>query len=234
MKFNDTRLCRNTTLLLLLSYFLSFLVYYLPSFVIESDALAYFSVFFRRCVYLLIPICAAYVAFIVSTVLGVRWAVTRLIPMTAARMVYLLPLFYLMLLSEGFDSIEGVTIGLALALGEAAIAYALTLLVFFAMRMIQGYKRDGERSTDLLPQDAFDLSNRTSLAAFAVSCAAFSYFFICEIVDTVKYVVDYSGYYRSGEIIYIVISFIYDILLLFIYYFAFVIIKRILSKRIEE
>ncbi len=234
MKFNDTRLCRNTTLILALSYFLSFLIYYIPSFVVESEALAYFSTFFRRCAYLLIPICAAYVALVTSSFLGVKWAVTRLIPMTLSRIVYLLPLFYLMLLADGFDSLEGLSIGLALSLGEAAIAYGLTVLLFFAMRFIQGYKRDSERHTDLLPSDPFDLSNKTSLAAALVSSAAFLYFLVSEIIDTVAYIIEYSGYYRSGEIIYIVISFMYDILLPFVYYLAFVLIKRILSRRIEE
>ena len=234
MKFNDNRLSRNATLILLLCYFLSFLIYYIPNFVVESEFLAYFSTFVRRCSYLLIPISAAYIAFIASSFLGVRWAVLRLIPMTLVRMIYLLPLFYLMLLSDGFDSQEGLLIGLALSLGEALIAYGLTILLFFAMRFIQGYKREGDRSCDLLPSDWLDFSNRTSLACALVSFAAFLYFFISEIVDTVLYIIKYSGYYRTGEIVYIIFSFVYDILLLFVYYLTFILIKRLLSKRIEK
>ncbi len=234
MKINDTKLCRNATLILTAAYFVTFLIYYLPSFVFESEVLSYISSFLRKGLYLLIPTCAAFVAFIVSTANGVRWAVTRLIPMTLSRIIYLLPIFYLMLLSEGYDSIEGVTIGLAISIGEAAIAYGVTVLVFFLMRFIQGYKREGARESDLTSDDAFDLSNKTSLGAFIVSAVAFLYFFIAEIVDTVKYIVEYSGSYRTGEIVYIVTSFIFDIALLFVYYFAFIFIKRIILKRAEK
>jgi len=158
------------------------------------------------------------------------------IPLLVIAVVLLiaLPLFYLMLLSDGFDSLEGLLIGLALSLGEALIAYGLTVLLFFAMRFIQGYKREGDRSCDLLPSDWLDFSNRTSLACALVSFAAFLYFFISEIVDTVIYIIKYSGYYRTGEIVYIIFSFVYDILLLFVYYLTFILIKRLLSKRIEK
>lgn len=234
MKFNDDRLCKNATLILLLSYFLSFLIYYIPNFAVESEVLAYISTFVRRCVYLLIPISAAYIALIGASFLGVKWAVLRLIPMMLVRMIYLLPLFYLMLLADGFDSIEGLLIGLGLSLGEALIAYGLTLLLFFAMRFIQGYKRDTDTSCDLLPSNWLDLSNKTNLACALVSLAAFLYFFVSEIIDTVLYIIKYNGYYRTGEIIYIIFSFIYDIALLFVYYLTFILIKRILSKRMEK
>ena len=65
-----------------------------------------------------------------------------------------------------------------------------------------------------------DFKNPLSLAFAIVSLLGFSYYFIYEIIDTVVILISYSGTLTLGEIAYMFFAYLFDIALIFAYYFA--------------
>ena len=61
----------------------------------------------------------------------------------------------------------------------------------------------------------FDFSNPFPLGIFAAAFTNFCLNLIREAIDTVQYLVDYAGYYRVDEIIYITACYIFLLLELF-------------------
>ncbi len=236
MKFNKHGLVRNSSLLMLLLYLVTFLFYYIPNFVYVTDITLYISTFVMKAAYLLLPLIASLIAFVISGFDSKRAAVLTLIPLSLARLIYMAPTFYLFWIVRGFDSIDALLFGALLALGDAVIVYGISVGVMFIMRVISSYKSG--RSTQgekLCEREMLNLSNGATLAIFSVSLICFVYFFAKEIIDTVTYLVSSEGIYRSGEIIYILICFVYDILLLPLFHMALFGIKNfIVKKRVEE
>ena len=233
MKFNGYRLFLRSSIYLGIGYFASFVLYYLSNYIYSVDALYYAWQFLQKGIYLLLPIIAALITLISSAFIGSGKACLNAIPLALVRTVYFVPYFYLMIITEGFDSVESLFYSALLALGEAIISYAVTVLIFTAMRFIIKKRGTGRELSHIMTEPTvLDTSNPTSLAFLAVSLFSFVYFTVGEVIDTVAFISDYGFTFNTTELIYTVISYIFDILVPLLYYFILSLLKNyIISSR---
>ena len=215
-------------------YLTSFIIYYLSSYILyENDFLAYLRIFSNKLTYLLVPLASAVIALIIYAFSDMRHTLICLIPLTFARIIYYIPYFYLIFIFDNFDSVEALPLAFLVSLLEAGFAYAINLGFFLMAKWIIEKKKTKEDSfadTVAIPT-ALDFNNPTSFAFMIFSLIAFLYFFIYEIINTVSFIMEYSGSFTSTEIIYTVFSYIFDISLLLIYYFAISFIKNTIIKK---
>ena len=227
MKINSKRMSLTAALLLSLVYFLSFIIFYIDSYIFARtlEPIRYIAEAVNKSTYLLLPSIAALLSLTVYMLSGTKSALLSLGAMTLPRIFYSLPIWYLYLLPDGFDSLEALGYGLLISLGEEIIAYLISLLIallIYAIARLKGKRRDV--SDFLYTSDAFDLSNPISFALMALSSVIFVYFAINDVISTVDYLSSYT-YYKANEIIMIAVFFIFDILALFLHYFALFYIK---------
>ena len=234
---NTTKLSRETKNLikrialgLFAGYLLTFLLFYVANYLSDSLALAYVWLFAQKLTYLLPLLVTAMVTLALYAVYGKKVAFLALIPFSLVRMIYFLPYLYLQFIFDGFDSVESVTYGALTALGEAALAYALSLLVFGVMLFIVKKANAGRAPLDeiVFTKTTLDFKNPLSVAFAIVSLVGFSYYFISEIVDTVVILVSYSASLTAGEIAFMLFSYVFDLALIFAYYFTLVFIKNLI------
>ena len=223
-------LIKRIALGLFAGYLLTFLLFYVANYLSDSLALAYVWLFAQKLTYLLPLLVTAMVTLALYAVYGKRVAFLALIPFSLVRMIYFIPYLYLQFIFDGFDSVESITYGALTALGEAALAYALSLLVFGVMLFIVKRANAGRASLEeiIFTKTGLDFLNPLSLAFAIVSLIGFSYYFISEIVDTVVILITYSAALTSAEIAYMVFSYVFDLGLIFAYYFTLVFIKNLI------
>jgi hypothetical protein len=135
----------------------------------------------------------------------------------------------------GFASSEAILYALLLALGEVILSYVICVLVFALMYFIVKKKLGSDDFSVAMDKYAsLNLESPVSVAFMVVSVLVFLYFFIMEIIDTVGFFKDASGSFYTSEIIYIVVSFIFDISLLFIHFFTLCCVKNKSALAVEE
>ncbi len=229
MAIKTQGLTKRGSILLLLGYIGTFILYYLSNQIFyEVEPLAYIWIFAQRLIYLLMLFISATLTLILYYSDKGKRAFISLIAFSAVRTVYFIPYFYLIYIYDGFDSVEAILFGILTAVGESAVAYGLTLLALGLMLLVikRANKTSLSPSELVLQQTKLDFSNPISLSFALLSLIGFSYFFIKEIIDTSIFLLDYSGSIMIGEIFYIVFSFIFDLALIFIYYFVLSYVKN--------
>ena len=151
-----------------------------------------------------------------------------------SRVTFSIPNLYLVLVAEGYSSIEALTLGALLSILESLITYAIVILIYALMRLIirLANKSGADLGTIVIKKTELDFSNPIAAALATVAAACFIYYFISEIIQTVGFFIDYSSSMNATEIIYTVASYIIDILVLPIYFFTLAFVKNfIISKR---
>lgn len=237
MQFNVRRLFRRALLYLSLAYLLTYALYHVTYYVLNYEWLHYVQLFVQKATYLLIPLTASAVTLAISAYRGVKEALLRAISLSLVRMIYFIPYFYMMNYTSmwGFASSEAILYALLLALGEVIISYILSALIFALMRFtVKKMLRSDDFPTAMDRYATLDFDNPVSVAFMVCSLLAFLYFFISEIIDTVRFFVDSSGSFYTAEIIYIIVSFVFDISLLFIHFFTLCFVKNRAALAVEE
>lgn len=223
-------LIKKASLGLFIGYFLTFLLFYLTNYLFDSVVLTYIWVFAKKLTYLLPLLITASITLIIYCVFGKKAAYLALIPFSLSRIIYFFPYFYLQFIFDGFDSTESLLYAALSSLAEAALAYALSLLVFGVMLLIVKKSNAGRAQLDeiIFKKTSLDFSNPLSLAFTVVSILGFSYYFISEIIDTVAILSSYYGTLTLGEIAYMLFSYVFDVALIFAYYFTLVFVKNLI------
>ncbi|MBQ9071337.1 MAG: hypothetical protein IJY23_08345 [Clostridia bacterium] len=238
MKFNARGLTRNASLLLLLSYFLTFLLYYFANHLFYEVAfLGYLWAFVQKATYLLLPILAGLIAVIVYSYRGVKAALVSLIPTSLSKIIYFIPYYYLMFIYDYFDSGESLLLGFIVSLAEAIASYVMSLAVFFIIIVIVSRRKEKSVSvaSALEKKTLLDFSDPVSLSFALISLVVFLYVFGSEISATVTLIRDSYGSLKTEEIIYTVVSYIYDALLLVFHYLALSFVKnKVFEKRLSN
>ena len=221
--------------LLTCGYLISFIIYYLANYIYASDALSYVWMFFQRISYLLLPSLASVVMLAASPFVSGKKLLISAIPLSLARIIFFIPCFYLIFIVDGFDSVESLAFGLLLSLAEATVSYCISAIIFVIMNVVIN-KRGGKKSRESLitKRTTLDFEDPTALAFAVISFVCFLYFFISEIINTVSFFIDYAGSMTPPEIIFTVVSYIVDALIIFIYFYAMSFVKNlIISKRLK-
>ncbi len=223
-----------------------FLLHFIPNYVLEIDIgyAEYGRIFINKLIEFSIPALAAAVIF-APRGNGWKTAIVDAAGISGARLIYLLPYYYLYFIDPAkvnysYDSIEAVGLSLAVSLFGALLLLLQMILFYaimrFASRICARKAIIGElpqkKQVDISREEMakidlqadgivaelekidkpFDLSSPLTLGLF---CSAFCQFiinFILEFVSSVQYFISVSGSYRFGEIIYMMICYLFILL----------------------
>lgn len=217
-------------------YFLSFLSFYIPNYAVEIDSVAvlYIIEFFGRLCKFLAP-CLAAAVLLFSDRCELKSLLLRAAALGATSAAYNFLYYYLYFLAFGNDSIEGSLLSLGASLLGALLAMGYALFGFLIGREVIISFLVSERLSELPPLKArekatkqrlraevkgdacglsadvgaFDLGAPVAAATFSVCFLQFCIMTVSEAVSIVSYLIEYAGNYRSGEIIYIVVSLLF-------------------------
>ncbi len=229
MDLDINRHTRRVTLYLLLGYLASYAVFHISSYVSSAAFFFYLNEFVKRGTYLLLPLIASAAMLVTSAYTTLSKTLLRAIPFSLVRIVYFLPYFYMYnyAYGMGYDTSEALLFGLLLSVGEAIIVYILSVIVFLILRAI--VRRLGgkdEFCASIEKETCLDFSDPVASAFAIISAAAFLYFLVYEIINTVGFISEYGASAKPGEIIYMIVSYLYDIALFFIHFYALAISKN--------
>ena len=238
MKLYSKGLYTRASLFLTLAYFVTFLTFYCTYVLFYDKAFfSYLWYFVQKSTFLLLPLISAMLILIADAYSGMKKALVVLIPLSLSKMIYSLPYYYLYFVYDIYDSIEALFFALLQSIAEIVFLYGFTLLIFFVMRFLLNSfnKKLVHRRELLAKRTELNFSNPVSLT-FAVSALlCFLYFFTVEIIDTISIISRYSGRLNGGEIVYMVFSYFFDVLLLAVHYVALSYIKNyIMRYRLRE
>lgn len=216
----ERRIYVKTTIFLLILHVITFVISYFSTFLFsDSDAAGYVYLFSKKATYLLAPSLLAAAMLLSSAEAGTRSSLLFAIIPGLTRLVYSLPFFTLSFISDGVEIGISLLAAAGLSLIEASAFYMISILLFLIMNFIIKRKSGTDVKTALEERTVLNFYEPVSLAFATVSVIAAAYFVIVEIVDTVSFLLSYGGFY-PGEIVYTVISYIFDISVFFINYYA--------------
>ena len=201
-----------------LGYLLTFIIFYLPNYVLELPlAFNFTSVYLKDFVLsYLVPslLCTALV--VEYGVRGVRGALLKAIPLSLTYICFCVPNYYIELMSTGsyttLDALLLVLIGSVLSL---IVFYAsITLLCLCCVSVC---KRRAKIFEEECPDFAkkcdtgslFSIREPMNAGTLASVCVLFIIAVGGELFDTVSYLVAYAGTYRIGEVIYICTRYVF-------------------------
>ena len=234
MNFREKGYFAKSSLLLGAGYFVTFIVYYLANYIIAADGFSYFYLFFQKLTYLLLPALAATVMLCAAPFTDSARLFLSSAFLALSRVTFSIPNLYLVLVAEGYGSIEALALGALLSILESLITYAIIILIYALMRLIIRLtnKSGNDLGTLVIKKTELDFGNPVAAALATVAATCFIYYLISEIIQTVSFFIDYSSSMNATEIIYTVASYIVDILVLPIYFFSLAFAKNfIISKR---
>ena len=233
MNFNSRGLTRNVSFCLLISYFLTFIVYYLANYIFYGNSLlAYFQMILNKATYLMIPFTASLTALIISSFVSTKSAFISLIPFSLTRIIYSLPLYYLVFMYDYFDTADSLLLSTLVSILECAVIYVLSLGAFLIMSfIIRKAGRAKSQAEVLTEKTPLDFKHPVSLAFAIISLSAFAVIFIKDTVSIAELISSSGANLKISEIFYVVFLIIYDAILLFLHYFLLSFIKNTVVKK---
>ena len=209
-----------------LSAVLTFLVYYLCSYISSVTALAYVSDFTIRLTTALYPLMVAALLTVYAAREKASHCYLIAIPFSLVYALYLYPHSYIESFASGYY------------LGDDAALYALFETLFYVLALYveiailftfitvvikkvgtDGAKTKREKENALLlameEDEAKNLSRPCAIAFFGAAGIRFIYSLTLEIVETVRFLIRYAETFTLGEVLYMVFSYIF-ILLIFL------------------
>ena len=238
--------------------FASFLIFFIPNYVIEADIgwFEYVRLFFNKFVEFALPPIAACLLMSAYFDGGIKKSLIYAIYLALPRIIYLLPYYYLYHIAYGYDSIESICLSGLVTVFGVALMWAHIAVLFLLTRMVAIRTIAKSLANDLPPAvqksipidikkmlnkqakkslgeeinftGAFDFAAPMTLGIFAAVFGEFTVNLMREISDTVIYLVNYAGYYRIDEIIYITGSFVFLIIeLLLVHIISYRVFKKI-------
>ena len=233
MNFKEKGYFAKASLLLAAGYFVTFIVYYLANYIIAADGFSYFYLFLQKLTYLLLPALAATVMLCATPFLDRAKLFLSSGFLALSRVTFSIPSFYLMLVAESYSTSEALALGTLFAILECIVTYGIILLMYAAIRLIIHLTSKNSYSLDELiaRKTSLDFTDPVAAALATVSAICFIYYFILEIVQTVGFFMDYSSSMNTTEIIYTVVSYIIDIAVMPLYFFALASVKNFIARK---
>ena len=239
MKLHTKNLYAKASLLLLGGYFLTFLTFYFANVLFYDTAVfSYLWYFVQKATFLLLPLLSALLTLIAYAYSGFKLALVALIPLSTVKAVYSLPYYYLNFVYEPYyDSVDALLLAAVRSILEIAALYAFTLIIFFIMKLILdllGKKKESYK-TLLSKKTTLDFADPVSLTFMICALLCFAYFFVGEIIDTASIIAKYEARLTGAEIVYMIFSYVFDVILLALHYLALSYLKNyIIDKRVKN
>lgn len=210
-------------------YVLTYALYHITNYVAESVFLVYFGEAVNRATYLLLPMLSSVVMLVASIYAGPRRAILYAIPMMLTRLLYFVPYFYMMnyVYALGYETAEAIPLSLGIALAEATLVYLICIALFYLLRFLLTKLSSGADITAAVEERSGMLSPAPISTVLKIICASAAlYFFINEIIDAVRFLLQYFDSMRASELLYMCWMFVFDILLFFIHFFIISYVKN--------
>ena len=214
------------SLILSICSLLSFWVFYIPNYVMESEpmALTYFRLFFGEFIdFLIIPIAVVFLYYKLRSGKRLSALIPSALALAATRCIMNLPYYYLLETALGSDWIEStlssVLFNIVIVTIDLAVMLLFTLLVAklseFLARKHPEASLDGAENYGV--QEALKVITPDERSFFAVSLIVFFYNIASEVIDIAGHLAEY-GSFRSSELIFVVSKFVFLIALLVLSY----------------
>lgn len=189
----------------------NFLLFYISSYVLMNNYVEYVRYFIGETIAFAIPVVASATVSAAMAQYGFKalWIAPFI---SLGKIAYAYPYYYLYFIDNGLLTDESLAIAIPCALASVIIDCLVICLLSFIIYIVTAFtakRRDrsfGECVSSAV--SPFDFSEEFTLGVFISGGLVFAVNLISEIADTVEYMISYSGTYQSGEVIYIVISFI--------------------------
>jgi hypothetical protein len=222
IKLNEKRATLITAALFSATYILAFLLRFLTVYAVDSQLLYYVSFYFFEVTTAVMPLLASVSAVMTYAERGLNPTLLRLLLLVLTGLLYYAPICAIDYALLGEDAGYVILITLIESLFALVLNYlkytVIFLVILFISRKIATAKgccdysyRDGIRNSS-----PFDFSEPISFAFFSGALILFVYSLVFEIIDTVKFIIEYNGIYRIGEILYIIFRYIFILAMLFI------------------
>ena len=235
MSVSENKIVKKTVLYLALANFLTFLLYYVFSYLIANQTTLYVFYYVTEIANTLFPLVASSALFLVYRKSGVNRCLLHALFYS---LTWILNLFPYYAFEYAYQTIE---IGSVIfftsihTLFMVAVMYieitVLFLLMIFAEKK---FARDKAISVNISEKiSATDFSNPRTLGLFSASMAMFVYNLTCEIIDTISFVREVEGFYETGEILYIVFRYLFILIMLIGCHFATVYISNKTSNNLK-
>lgn len=199
-----------------------FVLYYVSSFLNSSAVLIYAYVYFSEIAMIFLPQISAAFTLTVYAKKGINKALLYAIFCSLCEVFYIFPHRAFEFAYEGYE----ITSTLILSLFETVLTVTvacieiivLLLLIIFVTKIIAKYKGilNFDFNAALSEKEPFNFDKPLTAGIFSAACAVFVYSLVIEIIDTVSFLVNYSGTYRIGEILYILFRYVFILGLLII------------------
>ncbi len=193
---------------------IEFIIYYILTLISDNySAVYYYFYFAERFITLAIPVVA--VSMLIRQNRGTRKTVIATLLISLSRAIFFIPFFYLEYVYGPYDSVEGIALSLLTTLVTVIIHALIMLLIWRIMRLIIGRCAHSEKYSSEYPLPYLRFDNCITLSVSAVSFAVFAINLVFEIISTVSFFIDNGTVYYVDEILLIVFSYIYLIVLFF-------------------
>lgn len=215
---------------------LNFLLFYISTYIVMNDYVEYVRYFVGEAIDFALPVVAA--AAVSAAMAKYGFKALWLVPfISLGKLAYAYPYYYLYFIDGGLLTEESLLFAIPAALATIIIDCLAVCLLSFTIYVVTDViaKRNGRGfgecvSTSYAP---FDFSNEFTVGVFVSGGTIFTVNLVLEIIDTVKYIITYTGTYQIGEVVYIAVSFIMLLVeLLFAQLVAVKSRKKLLSEEI--
>lgn len=230
----DKRLTVSCTLWCALFYLITFFIYYIPAYLFKApEAVIYAAAFIRDFALALFPLLLSLVLVKVFATRKIKGTLLYGIPLALPILAYALPYYYVYFIDLGYRSSDA----LILLLMQIPLSLIPSYVKQFSMCLI--FLLFHKKISSKIPSYEVDLTKKLDTGAvvsidepitvsiFASAFLTFAISLIGEIYDTVIYLKNYYPSYRTEEIIYIVIKYIF---ILFTLIFTTVIARKFREK----
>ena len=215
------------SLMLIMGYFLSFLAFYIPNYIMESApmSLTYFRLFFGELIsFIALSLSVVFLYHIHLTGKSLLTLSLSALALAATGCIYNLPYYYLYETALGNDWIESTLSSMFICLLIVAIDLLKMLLfthIAVMMSSVFSKKKARRDHSELIlaggGEGIMMLKAPEQRSFFVVSVIIFIYNVIFEIADVVNHLTQY-GSFRDSELIFIVSKFIFLVALMVLSY----------------
>ena len=240
MIFSEKRIFKTSLLLLAAVNLVTFAVYHLTTVIIGGTACAYIFFYFNETVDFILPLVAAAALFAGYEARGSAHALLRAVPYSLTAVLFKFPYHAFDYAYQGIE-IDGVLLFSALnTILGVAVAYIQITVLYLLIRLVAERSRKSEAQPYSAP--LFVITKPLGLDApinkgiLASAAATFIYKLVFEIIDTVKFLINYRLSYQLSEIAYMTFRYFFLLSLAFGAYILTVLVKNGLLKacRSEE
>ena len=212
--------------------FAEFLLFYIPSgFYYEYDALIVTASYLTTMLEIIIPVLSATVIFLVFGG-GVKNKILPSFFVALTRLFYSVPYYYIYYVSDVFDSSEAIILALLISILFVTVSALQTFICIFITSFV--YHRKNSDINDIQRASIFNFDDQMNFATLICTFFIFTVFFIREIINTVEYLLESKGTYRTNEILLIILAYVLLFVFAFIAYAVGVLVKNRMEKKANE